>query len=163
FGAVDGGVALEAPYPPGICDVFRDAIGDPFSPVALPTVERSVHPVAADGAADGFGFALETRRFCPWLTPLVVRLSEHVYQQRAWDELPVLCDALFDAGMPEDNPLMRHLRGYVACPLCAFATGQGDAPIWCGQCRDGRGWVLPEEPVKHYRGCWAIDALTGRS
>jgi hypothetical protein len=40
----------------------------------------------------------------------VVRLAEGVYRERGFDRLPVLCDALLDAGCPPEDDLLLHLR-----------------------------------------------------
>jgi hypothetical protein len=58
---------------------------------------------------------------------IVVRLAEGIYQDGAFDRMPILGDALEEAG-------------------CAV-------PELLAHCR---------EPAKHVRGCWLLDALTGR-
>jgi hypothetical protein len=61
----------------------RDIFGNPFRPVAV------------DPA---------------WLTSTVVSLAEGIYAERAFDRLPILADALMDAGC--DNPdILEHCRG----------------------------------------------------
>lgn len=63
--------------------LLRCIIGNPFRPVAF--------------AAD-------------WRTDTAVALARGIYDERAWDRLPVLADALEDAGC--DHPdVMAHLRG----------------------------------------------------
>jgi len=52
-------------------DLVRDIFGNPF------------RPVTADPS---------------WLTPTVVQLAEHIYADRAFDQMPILADALQDAG-----------------------------------------------------------------
>jgi hypothetical protein len=44
-----------------------------------------------------------------WLTPTVVSLARGVYEDRAYDRLPILADALEDAGCT-DAGLLGHLR-----------------------------------------------------
>jgi hypothetical protein len=63
--------------------LLRDVFGNPFRPV-------SVDP--------------------RWLTSTVVTLAEGIYQERAFDRLPILADALQDAGC-EDTELLGHCRG----------------------------------------------------
>ncbi len=65
------------------CDLLRDIFGNPFRPVAV------------DPA---------------WLTSDVVALAEGVYEERAFDRLPILADALMDAGC-DNADLLGHLRG----------------------------------------------------
>ncbi|MCE9560796.1 MAG: hypothetical protein K8U57_01950 [Planctomycetes bacterium] len=61
---------------------LRDIFGNPF------------HPVALDPS---------------WLTPTVVRLAEHIYHKRAFDQMPILADALQDAGC-DNADLLNHCR-----------------------------------------------------
>jgi len=61
---------------------LRDIFGNPFRPVA---VERS------------------------WLTSTVVALAEGIYQERAFDRMPILADALQDAGCDNDD-ILNHCR-----------------------------------------------------
>ncbi|QEL14637.1 hypothetical protein [Limnoglobus roseus] len=65
------------------CDLIRDIFGNPFRPVT----------------------------FSPsWLTPTVVGLAGGIYADRAFDRLPILADALQDAGC-EDVDVLSHCRG----------------------------------------------------
>ncbi len=68
---------------PFLCDLLRDIIGNPFRSVA---VARS------------------------WFTPAVAGLSETVYQERAFDHLASLADALEEAGC-RDADILAHCRG----------------------------------------------------
>jgi hypothetical protein len=65
------------------CDLLRDLIGNPFRPVAVASA---------------------------WLTPTVRALAQGVYEERAFDRLPILADALEEAGCA-DPDLLGHLRG----------------------------------------------------
>jgi len=44
-----------------------------------------------------------------WNDHTVPRIAEGIYQERAFDRLPILADALLDAGC-EDEDLMHHCR-----------------------------------------------------
>jgi hypothetical protein len=63
-------------------DFFREILGDPFRPV-------SVHP--------------------SWLTTTVVALAQSIYDDRAFDRLPILADALEDAGC-DNADILNHCR-----------------------------------------------------
>jgi hypothetical protein len=64
------------------CDLLRDIFGNPFRPLSLDP---------------------------SWLTSSVVALAEGIYAERAFDRLPILADALQDAGC--DNPeVLDHCR-----------------------------------------------------
>jgi hypothetical protein len=64
------------------CHLIRDVCGNPFRHV---TVAPS------------------------WRTPALVGLAQNIYADRAFDRLPVLADALFDAGCANEE-LLTHLR-----------------------------------------------------
>jgi hypothetical protein len=64
-------------------DLIRCIFGDPFRPVAV------------DPA---------------WLTSDVLTLARGIYDEKAFDRLPILADALQDAGC-EDEALLSHCRG----------------------------------------------------
>jgi hypothetical protein len=78
-----------------IC-LLRDIFGNPF------------RPVVADPA---------------WLTPTVVAIAEAIYRDRAFDRLPILADALEEAGCTDADLLLHcrqpgeHVRGCWAVDL----------------------------------------------
>jgi hypothetical protein len=67
-------------------------------------------------------------RWLAWEGGAAVRLARAIYEGRDFAGMPVLADALEDAGC-EDEVILGHLRG----------------------------------PIAHALGCWALDALLGRS
>jgi hypothetical protein len=74
---------------PGVssqADLFRDILGNPFH-------ERLID-----------------RSRLEWNDPTAQRLAQSAYEQRAFDCLPILADALEDAGCA-DSPILGHLRG----------------------------------------------------
>ena len=71
-----------------------------------------------------------------WLTSQVTALADSIYQERAFDALPVLADALEDAGC-NDAGILEHCRGIDAAPASMR--------------------------IQHARGCWVLDLLLGRS
>jgi hypothetical protein len=64
------------------CDLLHDVFGNPFRPVA-------VDPV--------------------WLTPTVISLATAIYDDRAFDHLPILADVLEDAGCTNAD-ILQHCR-----------------------------------------------------
>jgi len=83
-----------------IATLLRDTAGNPFRPVA---VEPS------------------------WLTSTVVPLAEGIYAERAFDRMPILADALEDAGSDNADILTHcrqpgeHVRG---CWVVDLLTGR---------------------------------------
>jgi hypothetical protein len=77
-------------------DLLREVFGDPFRPVRVAP---------------------------PWLTADVVSLARGIYAERAFDRLPILADALQDAGCDSDDVLSHcrgsgpHVRGCWVCDL----------------------------------------------
>ena len=67
----------------GQCGLLRDIFGNPF------------HPTTVNPA---------------WLTPAVVQLAQTIYHDRAFHRLPILADALEEAGCT-DPEILRHCRG----------------------------------------------------
>jgi hypothetical protein len=88
--AVTGGQGWDAFGGPGL--VVGSAAR--FAPVVRCIFGNPFRPVSADPA---------------WLTSTVVALARSIYDERAFDRLPILADALQDAGC--DNPdILTHCR-----------------------------------------------------
>jgi hypothetical protein len=83
-----GGCVLSINHLGGLDDelirpLFRDIFGNPFRP-----------------------FALDPR----WLTSDVLDLARAIYEGRAFERMPILADALMDAGCDSDD-ILNHCRG----------------------------------------------------
>jgi hypothetical protein len=153
-----GGVSA-SPQPPLVAGLLRDVFGNPFR--ICDTRE-----------------AIRWRDWLDWNGGTVPKLARVIYAERRFEEVPVLADALEEAGCG-DEELLRHCRGQGRCPEClgsrvmesspwlsAFveaAVGPQHLPppvaIECPACR-GAGWV--PAGGAHVRGCWAVDLLAGR-
>jgi hypothetical protein len=81
-----GGWAMLAPERVKQAAVLRDIVGNPFQPIALATAWKQ------------------------WQGGLVVALAQSVYEERAFDHLPILADALEEAGC-DNQDILGHLRG----------------------------------------------------
>lgn len=166
--------------------LLRDVVGNPFRPVVLPegrsrcpecVNERFTGYHGNDSIADAFAIELLNRACntcnrdnkspvdrhgfvcvpCPWLTPDVVSLATAAYDERGEDgtldpvRLAVLADALEEAG---------------CCGVCSYGNGYDHRS--CKAC-GGSGFVTHplvehlRSPGPHYRGCWALDCVLGRS
>ncbi len=81
------------------------------------------------------GNAFTPPRFEPaWATNDVVALAKGIFEDRAFDRMVILADALLDADCDEEA-ILRHCRG--------TEVGVKDAP-------------------QHFRGCWVIELILGR-
>jgi hypothetical protein len=67
----------------GHCRLLREVFGDPFQRLAFASV---------------------------WRSPQALALARAVYEDRSWHELPLLADALEEAGCTEET-VLSHLRG----------------------------------------------------
>lgn len=64
------------------CDLVREVLGNPFRPA-------KIQP--------------------EWRTPSVLALARNIYEERAFDRLPILADALMDVGC-DDDEILAHCR-----------------------------------------------------
>jgi hypothetical protein len=102
--AMDAALTVPGVTPASLCFLVREIFGSPFRQVKIDPDWLS------------------------WNGGTVRAASLSIYQDSAFDQLPVLADALEDAGC-NDAHLLTHLR----------SSGP------------------------HYRGCWALDELLGRT
>ncbi len=108
-----------------------------------------------------------------WGDGCVPKLAQAIYDERDFGRMPLLADALEEAGC-EDAAILGHCRGQQLCGVC---LGKGTVVVqcdpdqhpWrtdvemCEACGDGKvpgcGWV---DAGPHVRGCWVIDLLSGK-
>ncbi len=141
--------------------LLRDIVGNPWRPARLPRAFKR------------HGSRLEQQPH-PWLTwreGTVVRLAQEIYDGRHFDRLPILADALEEAGCDNAEVLAhcRECRRWRPCAACfqaramysedARRAGIDRAEIKCNAACPG--WT-PEDAV-HVRGCWMLDLLLGKS
>jgi hypothetical protein len=86
---------------------LREVVGNPFTP---PRFEQA------------------------WRTSTVTQLAQGIFDERSFDRMPILADALLDADCDEES-ILRHCRG---------------TELW------------NKEPLYHIRGCWVIELILGR-
>ncbi len=131
--------------------LLRAIVGNLWRPVTLPH---------ADDCPSWAGPKTRTECGCRvlWLTDTVVHLAQTIYDERRWDALPILADALEEAGC-EGQP----------CGVCHGTGRIYDYLDWqvCGSCKKGR---VPHPllaalrgPGPWCRGFWALDLLLGKS
>jgi hypothetical protein len=94
----------------GIQDLFGaywsyDGYDGPLGPEAVNTLDCQVVKLAAEWNRKHGRAMIDPR----WLTSTVVDLARAIYQERAFDRLPVLADALADAGCDSEE-IIAHCR-----------------------------------------------------
>jgi hypothetical protein len=166
--------------------LLRDIIGNPFRPGYRWTDQEHAWTANLTGLGrTGPMYTYLPRAWLLWQGGTVSALARTIYDDRTFDQLPILADALEEAGCASED-ILRHCRGWQRCPKC---LGQGrikyelrlsipDLTIAtpqfmempCDQCGvvrlggpyDGRspGWVQSDVP--HARGCWVLDLLSGK-
>lgn len=110
-------------------DLLRDVVGNPFRPV--PTVWATVD--------EGPGYWAQHNE-----RKRAVVLARGIYDERRFGDLPVLADALEEAGC-DNEFVLSHLRGLELVP---------DAEM-----PNKYRWAKLRGP--HVRGCWALDLVLG--
>jgi hypothetical protein len=89
------------------------AVANPSALLAARTVRRwriDAPEAQARSLADIFGNPFRPVAVEPsWLTSTVVALAEGIYRERAFDRLPILADALMDAGC-DDGKMLDHCK-----------------------------------------------------
>jgi hypothetical protein len=78
------------------CRLIRDIFGNPFRPLPPRKGKRAWQDIQ--------------RRWLTWQGGEVPKLAQAIYEERAFDRLPVLGDALEEAGCT-DRPILDHCRG----------------------------------------------------
>jgi hypothetical protein len=131
---------------------LRCIVGNPFRPLPL------ADPVDWMGYSDPKRGGVCYRIPRHWLTPTVLGIARRAYDDRDFAALPVLADALEEAGCREE-PVLRHLRGWEQCPECLDPSD--GARLYCTRC-GGSGWILGPFTCPHVRGCWAADLVLGK-
>jgi hypothetical protein len=80
-------------------------------PDSIPRERRDASVAEAELVRDVFGNPFRPVAFAPsWRSETVVGLARGIYDERAFDRLPILADALEDAGC-EDADILSHCRG----------------------------------------------------
>jgi hypothetical protein len=78
----DDNLETESEIRRAISNVLRDIFGNPFRPVTIDTA---------------------------WLTPTVKQIAPAIYEEKAFDRMPVLADALEESGCTSED-ILNHLR-----------------------------------------------------
>ncbi len=122
-----------------LCDI----VGNPFRP--LPHLHRD----SAGNLRLVVGASSYIHASHPWLTPTVLAIASSIYEERDWAAMPILADALEDAGC-DNQEVLGHCRGK---ERVLAVSGESKIPAT-------EMWIPLRGP--HVRGCWVIDTILGK-
>lgn len=116
-----------------ICDVMRDVFGDPFAE------EVQIDP--------------------RWLSSTVLDLAKTINDNRFFERMPILADALMDAGCDNED-ILRHCHGFAPC-ICYFRDpiNKDGSLKNCNKCNNK---LFVNKQIEHVQGCWVLEMLMGK-
>lgn len=157
----------KVPSPAERADLLRCIFGNPWRPVLIwpgKAVQMLTH--IAEPVVPYIHSSI-----LAWRDRTVPRIAAAIHDERRWEDMPILGDALEEAGA-ECEELLQHLRGWKRCGYCkdgyhetglvkcdAYGIHDSRRKIRCVGCQ-GTGWVRTD--AGHARGCWAVELLLGR-
>ena len=138
---------------------LRDIFGNPFQPVPVLRVKV------------GGNMGLPEPPPHPWLrwnNGTIPALARTIYDERRFENMPVLADALEEAGCQKED-VLRHCRGMQQCATClsegfpcaACQTAYLSKRDYGWHPADADNYQKPHGP--HVRGCWVLDLLLGNN
>jgi hypothetical protein len=153
---------------------IRDVVGNPWRPIG-PLWSRCPAcgddpQFAASGTCrtcDGKG-SFGVPGWLGWNGGTVPRMARAIYEERRWEDLPVLADALEEAGCGDTEILAhcRERRQWQRCAACVetmklYAVDvalAGVVSLKCNEACPGGTWI----DSVHVRGCFVVDCLLGK-
>lgn len=116
-----------------------------------------------DDCGDVGWICTECRHILAWNESTIPRLARTIYEERQWGLMPVLADALEDAGC-DNQAMLAHCRNDGGeCPENYgkghhSSIGHLTGPNWsCKMCEGSE-----RLPAYHARGCWVVDLILGK-
>jgi hypothetical protein len=133
--------------------IFRDLFGNPFRPVPALLYDRQLPG------------SVEYRH--PWLAwndGTVPKLAQALYDGRRFEDLPILADALEDAGYtdPPGRTAAEVIQARKTVAGCCHQNADNRA---CDCLERGAPEGILAHlrgPGPHARGCWVVDLLLGK-
>lgn len=83
-----------------------------------------------------------------WLASTVIGIARGIYEENAWDRMPILADALMDEGCQDKEILEHCLAGTTTTRM----TQSSIAGISYEE-------TITRPPIDHCRGCWVADLI----
>lgn len=138
-------------------NLLRDIFGNPF----LPVVVTCRYPDLVDEYGGRARVIDWTPEWKQWRTPTVLAVAQVIYEERRFTDMPILADALEDAGC-EDWWLLSHCRGEEMCPVCLSGPNRKQCRTMPGGNPDCFEGNIPKRGPC-VRGCWVLDLILGKS
>lgn len=132
-------------------DYLRDLIGDPTWQYSVNSGDHHTIMLSSDSPA-GIRRARLPAGWQRYGDGLVLRLAGEIRRSERWEHLPMLADALEEAGCAED-PILRHCRGQEVCWSCAGTGTILEGRDVCEMCQE-TGWVTGWATVRA-AGSWS--------
>ncbi len=180
--AVEVSRLIQQHTPPAFqASLLRDVFGSPFRPASLLVQRAGLCAACAVGKHDHCGGQVSaagircgcqvcwgtSHSWLAWNDGCVAKLAQSIYAERRFADMPLLADALSEAGC-EDAAILAHCRGRQRCGCeegkawvnqrLGFNQPPSKILVEHGPC-DGTGWV---DAGPHVRGCWVLDLLLGK-
>lgn len=137
--------------------LLRDIFGNPWRPVLFRDSNGRLLQKTGDTAMAVSGWLT-------WNDATVPRIAQAIYDEQRFEEMPILADALEEAGC-DNEAILRHCRSEERCQDC---SGKGQASDsdrfgwWMAECETCRGTGGQPLLGPHVRGCWVLDLLLGK-
>ncbi len=144
--------------------LLRCIAGNPWRPVRMARGITSIGGIIHEG----MGGTIVPDSVLSWQGGVIPRLAQTIYDDRRWDELPILADMLEEAGATDED-ILQHCRGLARCGTCLTTDGRHTGH--CKMCGDPKnipegfrfgkvtGWV-DRGPTA--RGDWVVDLILGK-
>lgn len=135
--------------------LLREIVGNPFRPVIT---------------AEGERWITTSQKSFRYRTPTVIAIAKAIHDERAFDRMPILGDALEDASCG-DQDVLEHCR--LPCPFCKDATfttadygglmggGNRKAQTAIARHLNKACACKGSRTAMHVRGCWVLDLILG--
>ncbi len=148
--------------PPRWAGILREVTGNPWKPPGYQRINGLLYPRPYPWQE-----LAETIEPISWsINPNVLNVAQKIYEESDWEGMPVLADALEDAGC-DDTEILMHLRGKERCWAgcdrhgwqMIIDPGRVHSPTQCPTCKR-TGWIPLRNP--HVRGCHALDLVLNK-
>ncbi len=133
--------------------LLRDIVGNPWREPSLCGKER---PYRDPSGKDWYACSA-CKDILRWNDRTIPRMAEAIYAERAWNRMPILGDALEDAGCG-DVDILNHCRGMERV-IATGAAHLSTAALESGATEEEQ-WLPLRAP--HVRGCFVLDLLLGK-